>query len=391
MRLLFVADGRSPIAQNWIRYFAERDHEVYLASTFDRSVDFPLKGLEITPVAFSGARKASQRPGTAPSRMLRLGSAQALGLRTAIRHFLGPLTIRRASQRLLGFIERVKPDLVHAMRIPYEGMLAADAYTGVPLIVSVWGNDFTLHAPSNSMMGHYTRWTMKVADGLHADCQRDIRLGKKWGFDPLRPTLVAPGNGGIKTDVFYPPAKPVEEPVIINPRGFRNYVRNDVFFQAIPLVLAKYPNAKFICASMADVPQALKWIGQFNISHAVELLPPLPYPQMADVFRRAQILVSPSTHDGTPNSLLEGMACGCFPVAGDLDSIREWITHGKNGLLTNAINPQSLANAILEALENKNLRRQAAGLNSEIIQTRAEYTRTMKRIEDFYQNVKRKS
>ncbi|MCL4529373.1 MAG: glycosyltransferase, partial [Chloroflexi bacterium] len=261
MRLLFVADGRSPIAQNWIRYFSERvvgqeptiRDEVYLASTFNCSVDFPLKELEITPVAFSGTRKSNQHPGTAASR--------TLGLRTAIRHFLGPLTIRRASQQLRGFIERVKPDLVHAMRIPYEGMLAADAYSGTPLIVSIWGNDFTLHAASNSMMGHYTRWTMKVADGLHADCQRDIRLGKQWGFEPSRPTLVAPGNGGIKTDVFYPPSKLVDEPVIINPRGFRNYVRNDVFFQAIPIVLQKYPSAKFICASMAGEAQALKWIG----------------------------------------------------------------------------------------------------------------------------------
>ena len=81
-------------------------------------------------------------------------------------------------------------------------MLAADAYTGVPLVVSVWGNDFTLHAPSNRLMRHYTAWTMQVADALHADCQRDIRLGKQWGFDPSRPTLVTPGNGGIRMDVF---------------------------------------------------------------------------------------------------------------------------------------------------------------------------------------------
>ncbi|MBI2757805.1 MAG: glycosyltransferase family 4 protein [Chloroflexi bacterium] len=383
MRLLFIADGRSPIAQNWIRYFAERGDEIYLASTFNCSVDFPLKGLEITPVAFSGARKSNQHPGAASSRTLKL--------RSAIRHFLGPLTIPRAARRLRGFIERVQPDLVHAMRIPYEGMLAADSYTGAPLLVSVWGNDFTLHAPSTSLMQHYTTWTMQVADALHADCQRDIRLGKQWGFDSSRPTLVTPGNGGIKTDIFYPPSKPVDEPVIINPRGFRTYVRNDVFFQTIPLVLKKYPTAKFICASMAGEPQALKWIRQFNIGHAVELLPPLAHAQMADVFRRAQIIVSPSIHDGAPNSLLEGLACGCFPVAGDLESIREWITHGENGLLADATDPQNLAEAILEGLENKSLRQKAAGLNAEIIQQRAEYSRTMQRIENFYQHIKGKS
>ena len=376
MRILFVADGRSPIAQNWIRHFAERDNEVYLASTFNCSVDFPLKGLEITPVAFSGTKKSSTSS--------HFASSTTLNFRSAIRHFLGPLTISRASKRLHGFIERVKPDLVHAMRIPYEGMLAADAYTGIPLLVSIWGNDFTLHAPSTSLMNHYTHWTMSVADALHADCYRDIRLAKQWGFEPSKPTLVTPGNGGIRMDIFYPPSKPVNESIIFNPRGFRAYVRNDVFFQAIPLVLKKYPKAKFICASMANEPQALQWINKLNIRSSVELLSALPHFQMADFFRRAQIVVSPSIHDGTPNSLLEGMACGCFPIAGNLDSIREWITSGKNGLLIDATDAQKLADAILEGLENKTLRDQATGLNQKIITERADYTRCMGLVEKFY-------
>ncbi|MEO8355600.1 MAG: glycosyltransferase [Chloroflexota bacterium] len=379
MKILYVADGRSPIAQNWIRHFVERGNEVYLASTFACSLDFPINGLEITPVAFSGVRKVTQRPGTA--------SARTVGLRTAIRQWFGPFTIRRASQRLREYIERVKPDLIHAMRIPYEGMMAADAYNGTPLIVSVWGNDFTLHAPSTRFMRHYTHWTMQVADGLHADCQRDIRLGREWGFGKGRPSLVAPGNGGIRTGIFYPPEKCVEEPVIINPRGFRPYVRNDMFFRAIPLVLAKHPNAKFVFALMAGEPQVQQWIHEMKIEHAVELLHPMAHTQMADIFRRAQIVASPSIHDGTPNTLLEGMACGCFPVAGDLESIREWITPNENGLLFDSNHAHSIANAICAALENKNLREQAADLNQDIISTRAEYGHNMQRAEEFYKEI----
>lgn len=382
MKILYVADGRSPIAQNWIRHFAqraERGDEVYLASTFACSLDFPIHGLEVTPVAFSSVKKASQRPGTA--------SARTVGLRTAIRQWFGPLTIRRSSQKLREYMERVKPDLVHAMRIPYEGMMAADAYNGTPLIVSIWGNDFTLHAPATRLMSHYTEWTMKVADALHADCHRDVRLARKWGLEIDRPTLVAPGNGGIRTAIFHPPETPVQEPVIINPRGFRPYVRNDMFFKAIPLVLTRFPNAKFIFALMAGEPQVEQWTRELEIRGSVELLPPLSHTQMADVFRRAQVVASPSIHDGTPNSLLEGMACGCFPVAGDLESIREWITPGKNGLLFASNDPESIANAICAALENNDLRSKAAAINQEIILSRAEYQSNMKRAEEFYARV----
>jgi glycosyltransferase involved in cell wall biosynthesis len=266
-------------------------------------------------------------------------------------------------------------------------MLAADAYSGTPFVVSIWGNDFTLHAPSTRLMSHYTRWTMQVSDGLHADCHRDVRLAREWGFGTQKPDFVAPGNGGIRTDIFSAPTKPVAEPVIINPRGFRPYVCNEAFFKAIPLVLAKQPDARFIFALMAGEAQAVQWIRELEIGHAVELLPPMAHSKMGDVFRRAQIVASPSLHDGTPNTFLEGIACGCFPVAGDLESIREWIAPGKNGLLFDPTNSQSIADAVIAAIENKNLRQTATGLNQNIIAARAEYEQNMLRAVEFYEDV----
>jgi glycosyltransferase involved in cell wall biosynthesis len=287
------------------------------------------------------------------------------------------------------------------MRIPYEGMLATFALSGAvgtvatstkreaPFVVSVWGNDFTLHAPSNFLMQRATRKVMQRVSALHADCQRDIRLAREWGLAEGKPTLVVPGNGGICTDVFYPPKEPVKQPIILNPRGIRAYVRNDSFFKAIPLVLAKRPDAQFICSGMAGEPQAIEWIRELGIENAVQLNPPLPHIQMADVFRGAQVVVSPSVHDGTPNTLLEAMACGCFPIAGDLESIREWITPGQNGLLVNSGDPHSIADAILLALGREDLRQEAAGLNGKMIASRAEYTRCMELAGKFYEDVKR--
>jgi glycosyltransferase involved in cell wall biosynthesis len=378
MRLLFVADGRSPIALNWIRYFVERGDDVFLASTSACSPDLPLQELEITPVAYS-ARTGG------PNRARR--GASALRLLTALHHLLGPLTIPRAARRLRDFADRVRPDLVHAMRIPFEGMLAADAGGAAPLLVSVWGNDFTLHAPSTALMRHYTAWTLGVADALHADCQRDIRLSREWGLAPAKPTLVSPGGGGIQTAVFFPGSKPAPAPTVINARGSRAYVRNDVFFKAVPLVLERRPDVRFTCVALAQDREALRWVDKLRIGHAVQLLPLVSQGELADMLRRAQVMVSPSVHDGTPNSLLEGMACGCFPIAGDLESIREWIRHGENGLLVDATDPVALAHAIVQALENENLRRQAAGLNQQLILGRAEYARCMSRAREFYARI----
>jgi hypothetical protein len=47
--------------------------------------------------------------------------------RTAARQWLGPLTLGRPARRLRSFIDQIQPDLVHAMRIPFEGCWLAGA------------------------------------------------------------------------------------------------------------------------------------------------------------------------------------------------------------------------------------------------------------------------
>jgi glycosyltransferase involved in cell wall biosynthesis len=105
---------------------------------------------------------------------------------------------------------------------------------------------------------------------------------------------------------------------------------------------------------------------------------------MADLFRSAKIAVSPTTHDGTPNTLLEAMACGCFPIAGDIESVREWIHSGDNGLLVDATNPVLIAEAIINVLQNEGLRDTARGKNYNLVAEKAEYNSVMGRAETFY-------
>lgn len=386
MRILFVADGRSPIAQSWIKYWLERGDDVFLASTFACEPLPGLREMRLTPVAFSGAKTGSQASSRSRGG---IWGARALGLRTAIRQWLGPLTITRAARPLQGFIQQAQPQLVHALRIPYEGMLAAEAVAAldIPLVVSVWGNDFTLHAPSTPLMGHYTQWTMQVANALHADCLRDIRLAREWGFATGKPTLVTPGNGGIDANLFHPADSLATAPIVLNPRGFRAYVRTDTFFRAVPLVLQAHPGTRFLCASMAGDSYAEKMARDLGVQDAVEFLPGRPHQEMPELFQAAQVVVSPATHDGTPNTLLEAMACGCFPVAGDLASIREWIRPGENGLLVDPADPAALAQAILRGLNEPALRERAAGVNRAIIAERASYKVNMEKATVWYQSI----
>jgi glycosyltransferase involved in cell wall biosynthesis len=138
---------------------------------------------------------------------------------------------------------------------------------------------------------------------------------------------------------------------------------------------------------MAEQAEIQKWIDRYDLEQAVELLPNQSRNKMAEIFRQAAVAVSPSSHDGTPNTLLEAMACGCYPVASDLESIREWITPGENGSLFDPSDPHALANAVNNALTKPDLRQEAAKINYEIIMERAEYQTSMARAAEFYKTV----
>ena len=396
MKLLYIVDGRSPTALNWISYFIHTRHKVHLVSTFPCAAVAGVASQFIVPVALSNY--FSQ---TRPSGKMKLGWLRKflpVGVRSAIRQMAVPLTFSQAVTRLQSVIERVQPELIHAMRIPYEGVLAHEAlkrisngnHRRLPFLISVWGNDFTLHAESARSIAEQTRQVLEACDALHTDCQRDQRLARQWGFEATKPKIVLPGGGGIQLDFFYPPEnnRPENEaPWIINPRGYRAYVQNDTFFQSMPIVLEKYPQAHFVCPGMSEEGQAHGWVAELGIADKVDLLPTQTRQQMAELFRRAMITLSITTHDGTPNTLLEAMACGCFPIAGDIESLREWITPGLNGLLVDPQDVEGLAEAILQAIGQPEVRRLAREKNLELVKDRAEYRKCMREAEEFYRKL----
>jgi glycosyltransferase involved in cell wall biosynthesis len=124
-----------------------------------------------------------------------------------------------------------------------------------------------------------------------------------------------------------------------------------------------------------------------QLRESVWLIPPLNLQDMARLFRSAAVTVSPSIHDGTPNTLLEAMASGCFPVAGDLESIREWITHGVNGLLCDPREPESIAQMIIRALSDSAMRSCAVAKNLDLVGERADRDNVMTAATAFYRRV----
>jgi hypothetical protein len=202
-------------------------------------------------------------------------------------------------------------------------MLACFNPAGIPLAISIWGNDLTLHARQNGWMADMTRSTLLRADGLHTDAQRDLRLARQWGFPENRPSLVTPSNGGIDLTLLTGcreplPAEleariPAGRPLVINPRGVRAYTCTGTFFQSIPLVAERMPEVLFVCPGMAGETEAERWVERLKLNDHVVLLPGLPTVAVVGMFIRCPYSVSLTNHDGNPHTLLECDGLRHFP------------------------------------------------------------------------------
>jgi glycosyltransferase involved in cell wall biosynthesis len=396
--ILLIADGRSPTANSWIANLQALEYEISLVSTFPCTPPDGLRRFYILPVALSRLSSHSASNGQPTSGTRSSSSPRTLIRRFApafqsLRYIIGPLTLIRFALTYRRLVKLINPDLVHALRIPFEGMLGSYTPAGYPFLASTWGNDLTLHADGSFLMRTFTKRCLQRADGLTADTHRDARLAREWGLPATVPTLVVPGSGGLDVDAItaaygFDPSVygiPTACDWVVNPRGLRpGSVHQDVFFAAIPAVLAKRSQTHFICPSLAGNAQAQAWVEQYGFQQSTTLLPKLPQPILWSLLKRSQVFVSPSSHDGTPNSLLEAMACGSFPVVGDIESMREWIEPGKNGLLVDPLTPHELAAAICQALENPNLRQAAADHNLALVNHRAAQSATRPQIDAFY-------
>jgi glycosyltransferase involved in cell wall biosynthesis len=390
MRICFIADYGSLPAIKWIDHLAKRGDEVHVISTGLCNPHNP--SVKVHPLAgLGGSERRSKYRMPDPASML--GKA-ALMLHEWVIDSRRILEYSRTVNRL---VKEIQPDLLHAMRIPIEGELGM--LTGFhPFVVTIWGNDLTLHARNSPVNWVLTKRTLETADAVLADCNADLlRTAGMLGKEKPVTLVCPPGTGGVRPEVFR--LKTGQEqcserwrclagrPVIVNPRGVRAYVRHDTVFRALALIRDKVPDVVLVSAGLKDWAPAHRWIRRLDLSDNIILTEVLRQEELAELFRLSHVSLSISEHDGTPNSLLEAMASGAVPICGRLESTQEWIQSGVNGWLVAADSPQMLAEAVLKTISDQAFRQKARELNQVLIRDRATYPECKRPVEELYMHV----
>jgi len=92
-----------------------------------------------------------------------------------------------------------------------------------------------------------------------------------------------------------------------------------------------------------------------------------------DYYSQAELYVLASKKEGYPNALIEAMSMGCPSIATNCEfGPSEIIEHGVNGILVEVDNPNEIAAAISEVLNNPNLRDKISGNGRRLKETNSE-------------------
>jgi glycosyltransferase involved in cell wall biosynthesis len=180
--------------------------------------------------------------------------------------------------------------------------------------------------------------------------------------------------------------------VVLSIRAARPLYNLLIIAAAIPEVVARVPAARFVIRTYS-VDNAL--LAEFRarveasgVSGAVEYIGDLPDDHaIAELYRRAAVAVSVPSSDGTPQSVLEAMACGAVPVLSDLPWLREWVHDDQAALVVPVGDSEALARAIVRLLTEAPLRARLRATGLDVVRDHADSTLWMARNEAIYRRL----
>lgn len=392
MRILFVAIGESVHTARWLSQIADEGWDLHL---FPAEVGLPHKDYRnLTLHTFyrnhwNGSANGVDQKGIYWP--LPRGIAR-------IRQVAQAIAPARATQatRLARTIRSVKPDIIHVLEMQHAGYLVLEAMKLMngdqfpPCIYSCWGNDLFLfgkqpeHAPR-------IRDFVSRCDYFIADCARDLALPQQYGFkgESLGVFTTAGGYDLAAIRKFRKPGAPSSRKVIAlkghqTTRG-ANALAAVRALASCGDVLSGFELCSFSTSN--EIRPALNELAELEGLKVTELKPQSSHEEVLELLGRARIAVGVSASDGTPNTMLEAMVLGTFPVQSDTVSTAEWIKHGVNGLLVSPTEIDSIAIALRQALTDDTLIDSAAGINEELVDERLDLVKIRPQVIDLYKKV----
>lgn len=293
-----------------------------------------------------------------------------------------------ANAQLEKIIKAIQPDIIHSFEMQgcsYPILKTMNKFPNIKWIYSCWGNDLFYY---KKLKEHYSKIkkVLNRVNYIHADCYRDFDIAKELGFkgDYLG---VIPTGGGFRLNDLSKFILPLKQRKTIVVKGYQHQ-----FGRGLKIVQA----LKDIQSDLIDYDvvvfgahrEVIEFIKMNKLSYTVFDRHGLKHEELLELMGQSLIYIGNSISDGMPNTLLEAIAMGAFPIQSNPGgATAEIINHGVNGFLIE--NPESvdeIQQLIKQAISDPILIEKAREINYNLAKQRLDYEKNKSKIIAIYDN-----
>jgi glycosyltransferase involved in cell wall biosynthesis len=233
------------------------------------------------------------------------------------------------------------------------------------------------------------RSVLTACDKLVADNRQNYEYALALGLNESQIAEIGevPGTGGIDVEYLSKSwcGTPSERRLILWPKAFEcNQSKALPVLEALRLSWDQMPPCEV--HMLAIMPEVRMWFQTLpdRIRSRCTLSERLPRPEALELMTNARIMLAPTLSDGVPNSMLEAMAAGAFPIVSPLETIRPIVEDERNVLFARNLYPTEIAAALSRAMTDDVLVNRAAEANLTLVRQIANRAVIRPRVIEFY-------
>jgi len=160
--------------------------------------------------------------------------------------------------------------------------------------------------------------------------------------------------------------------------------------EAMPIILSKIPNVTFVVAGSGPHMNQLKsLVCTFGLEEKVIFTGHIDSETLCAFYRSADLTVVPSLYEPFGMVVLESMAMGTPTIVADTGGLSEIVVHEETGLKFEPGSPESLAEAMLRVLTDKELSRRLTNDAIAYLGERYNWERIARRTLDVYRRAEK--
>ena len=164
----------------------------------------------------------------------------------------------------------------------------------------------------------------------------------------------------------------------------------DQLIKSFKIILKKVKDAYLVLVGRGDMmSEYKKMCDEFNISDNVLFTGFVDETELIEYYKSSDVVVLPSTtvQEGFGMVLIEGNACGKPVIGTRVGGIQYVIKDGETGLLVPPKNPEALAGAVIEILNNDDLAKKMGNNGRRLVEEKYTWERSAEMTEKVYKEI----